>query len=206
MRRAEFSADHDWRLTMETLKSLPSRLDVYKRVAAKYLQYVGGRRAPTGFNDGAVEDSVVRTWTADSATLEQTGPQVEFRSSAASSTGNESYQRIPKGETLEFEIAAGASIDLKLASHKFSLIAANPFRLADQSGVTWRLDGHVTLVGRGQSCDVVIDSELLDVSRCHLIIETVGDQAVQLTDLSSHGTFILEGHLRLAHPALPYHL
>ena len=60
--------------------------------------------------------------------------------------------------------------------------------------------GIVDAVGEGVSGhevgdEVVIDPSYLAISRKHVIIEPVSENAVLLTDISSHGTFITPKHI-----------
>jgi predicted component of type VI protein secretion system len=47
------------------------------------------------------------------------------------------------------------------------------------------------IVGRGAAADVAVDRRYRSVSRSHVILEVERD-SVKLTDVSTHGTYLLE--------------
>ncbi|MCB1746365.1 MAG: FHA domain-containing protein, partial [Gammaproteobacteria bacterium] len=61
--------------------------------------------------------------------------------------------------------------------------------LADD-GQRYTLQRGVNTIGRSRDNSVMVSSALRNISRKHLLVETVGQDAVMLTDLSSSGTFI----------------
>ena len=85
-----------------------------------------------------------------------------------------------------------------LSKHKCEIEANGQVFFIDQAGRKHVLDKGRNVIGRDASGTVIIDSGLRDVSRMHLVIENLGDNSLQLTDLSSHGTYIpsalLEDH------------
>jgi hypothetical protein len=211
MRPAQFSRDHDWRLIMESLKDMPARFGAYKRIAlTKYVQYLAARRevlkAVFAGRRHRLPD-LSREIRCPGDGDEDLGQTLLFDLGHLDSMVRkaEHYQRIPKGETLEFQVRPRHSLKLKLARHKFRLAAADGrFQLVDEAGESHRIDGGVTLIGRGEGCDVTLRPEYGDVSRRHVMVETVGSEAIQLTDFSSHGTYLLEDDLSRARPVLPY--
>ena len=51
------------------------------------------------------------------------------------------------------------------------------------------------VIGRHSGNEVVIDPAYLAISRKHVIIEPISENAALLTDISSHGTFITPKHV-----------
>ena len=77
-----------------------------------------------------------------------------------------------------------------MTKHKCEIEANGEIFFIDQAGRKHVLDLGRNVIGRDASGTVVIDPGLRDVSRMHLVIENLGDNSLQLTDLSSHGTYI----------------
>jgi hypothetical protein len=65
----------------------------------------------------------------------------------------------------------------------------------DSSGVTHLLRSGRNVIGRHSGNEVVIDPAYLAISRKHVIIEPISENAALLTDISSHGTFITPKHV-----------
>ena len=103
---------------------------------------------------------------------------------------NGEFERMPKGETITTSLKSGERIIVMLSKHKCEIEANGQLFFIDQAGRKHVLDKGQNTIGRDTSGTVIIDSGLRDVSRMHLVIENQGDNSLQLTDLSAHGTYI----------------
>jgi hypothetical protein len=110
--------------------------------------------------------------------------------------GTQTLKPVPRGETICIRFIDGREVDLKLASHRYKLFPGKHFCLVDDaSGVTHLLRAGRNVIGRHSGNEVVIDPAYLAISRKHVIIEPISDNAALLTDISSHGTFITPQHV-----------
>ena len=110
--------------------------------------------------------------------------------------GTDTLKPVPRGETICIRFADGRELDIKLARHRYKLFPGKHFCLVDDtSGVTHLLRPGRNVIGRHSGNEVVIDPAYLAISRKHVIIEPISDNAALLTDISSHGTFITPQHV-----------
>jgi len=99
-----------------------------------------------------------------------------------------SFSRLPKGETVEIELQRDHAVDLLLAKHQCRILLQDRLLFVDQEGHDSELRVGRNIVGRDATSDIIMDADLRDISRKHLIVESDGVGQVKLTDISSHGT------------------
>jgi hypothetical protein len=213
------SQDHDWRDIVQALCEHGPDYDDFKNIAlVKYMQYLASRQAvlrsiylekvqgglelqASVSEDAAAEQpmlaSVLPTSYKDTALFDLDqgggggagGPESE-------DDGTQTLKPVPRGETICVRFADGRELDIKLASHRYKLFPGKHFCLVDEaSGVTHLLRSGRNVIGRHSGNEVVLDPAYLAISRKHIIIEPVSENAVLLTDISSHGTFITPKHV-----------
>jgi len=186
-----FSQDHQWREIVSGLNEMGDEFDAYRRVAlVKYMQYLAARqdiikhlysekkRHQSNGDDkesiGELKDTVI----LDSTLVSQAGD------------GDDDYERLPKGESKIIHLAKGQEMEVLLSRHKCILRNHDGFEFEDARGNTHKLGEERNVIGRDALSTVVVDSTWRDVSRKHLVIEIQGKEAIQITDMSAHGTFI----------------
>ena len=81
-------------------------------------------------------------------------------------------------------------MEILLAGHQFRLIVEGRVYLRDLKGLDYELQPGRNVVGRHPDCEVVLPGDLRNISRAHLLVERVDESTVNLTDLSSKGTFL----------------
>ena len=109
---------------------------------------------------------------------------------------NITYERLPKGEAVIISLAPHSEMDISLSKRKCKLIANDGIKFVDNTGIQHDLVIGRNVIGRDTVSTVKLDSALRDVSRLHLVIENLGENSLQLTDMSSHGTFIPASYLK----------
>jgi len=192
-----FSQDHGWRNIIGALNDGGDEYDPFRRVAlVKYMQYLSSRqdiikylysekKKPTGDlqddSGGKQEGDQFK----DTLIFENT----LFNPNDDDSNSGE-FERMPKGESVITTLKHNERIIVMLSKHKCEIEANGQVYFIDQAGRKHVLDKGRNVIGRDTSGTVIIDSGLRDVSRMHLVIENLGDNSLQLTDLSSHGTYI----------------
>jgi FHA domain len=209
------SRDHDWRDIVEALCEHGPEYDDFKNIAlVKYMQYLASRQAVLrsiylekvqgGLELQAPEPdpqpagepmlaSVLPVSYRETALfdLDQGGGGGGAGGSDGDDDGTQTLKPVPRGETICIRFIDGHELDIKLASHRYKLFPGKHFCLVDDaSGVTHLLRSGRNVIGRHSGNEVVIDPAYLAISRKHIIIEPISENAALLTDISSHGTFI----------------
>lgn len=199
-----FSQDHGWRSIIAALHSGDDELNEFRRVAlVKYMQYLSSRQeiikylysekkkhVKSAISSNAEEGSEFK----DTLMLENT----VFEPLSESKTSAE-MEKMPKGENVTIRMKAGREIDVLISKHPCKIIcdkSGNKF--IDEAGRSYTLKIGKNVIGRDSKSDIMMDPNLRDVSRMHLVIEADDSNTLYLTDLSAHGTYIplkyLESH------------
>ena len=200
-----FSQDHAWRFIIAALNDSGDEFDPFRRIAlVKYMQYLSSRqeiikylysekKKPKAERQEKNGDEQEGGPFKDTLIFENT----LFNPNSDNPKAHE-FERMPKGESVTATLKPKERIIVMLSKHKCEIEANGQIFFIDQAGRKHVLDKGRNVIGRDASGTVVIDSGLRDVSRMHLVIENLGDNSLQLTDLSSHGTYIpsvlLEDH------------
>jgi FHA domain-containing protein len=199
-----FSQDHGWRLIIAALHGGDEELNEFRRVAlVKYMQYLSSRQEIIKYLYSEKKKHVVGTLPngaetsnefKDTLMLENT----VFEPVAGSKTSDE-MEKMPKGENVTIRMKAGKEIDVLISKHPCKIIAdESGIKFIDESGRSYTLKLGKNVIGRDSKSDIMMDPNLRDVSRMHLVIETDDTNTLYMTDLSAHGTYIplkyLESH------------
>ena len=193
------SQDHEWRAIMGALNDAGPETEEYKRVAlVKYIQYLNARQQVIRSIYG-LRHRAMRAEQRSAVGASQDSPMREtviFDVSNFVRGSGEELARMPKGEQVEIQLEDDRPLNMLLAKHPFTLVASGEgIRFAGKGAQSGLLREGRNVIGRDANADVVIDHELRDVSRRHLVVETDGRRHVCLTDMSSHGTSIPPAHL-----------
>lgn len=192
-----FSQDHGWRDIIASLNNGDDELNPFRRIAlVKYMQYLASRQEIIKYlytekkkllQEGNGEETAeVGGLLKDTVILENT----IFEPSSDKETKDKAFERMPKGEAVTITMKPGEEIDLILSKHPCKLSAIEKLAFLDQKGHRYLLQKGRNVIGRDSASTIILDPGLRDVSRLHLMIEMFDDQTVQVTDLSSHGTYI----------------
>ena len=100
------------------------------------------------------------------------------------------FSRLPKGETLEVELEPNTTFSLRLAKSVCGIVHRGRLIFLDDKGQETSLREGKNIIGRDAGADIIMDPNLRDVSRKHLIVESDGSKIVRVTDISSHGTWV----------------
>lgn len=182
-----FSKDFDWRALFAHLVELPTLDDGYVRAALrKYQQYLNARLSTVRM----VLDLQARVPDAEAWENEAKATLMFTADGEMREFSRDELRRLPQGEAVTLRLAPGSAISLKLARHEFSLTHNREWALVADNGKTYTLHAGVNCVGRGRDNDVSIDADFRNVSRKHLLAQPLADDVIQLTDISSHGTYV----------------
>ena len=216
------SRDHDWRDIVQALCQHGPEYDDFKNIAlVKYMQYLASRQAVLRsiylekVQGGlALQTPASEEESGDAPMLASLLP-ISHKETALfdmdqgggggggvggsdgdDDDGTQTLKPVPRGETICVRFVDGRELDVKLASHRYKLFPGKHFCLVDDaSGVTHLLRSGRNVIGRHSGNEVVIDPAYLAISRKHIIIEPISENAALLTDISSHGTFITPKHV-----------
>ena len=182
------SQDHDWREIVRSLNSTTEPQESFKKVAlVKYVQYLAARRqAVTAIYSIRRDQSQPEREADNESKMRETAI---FDISELANIDEESFARIPKGESVEVDLAVDNQVSIWLAKHRC--------RLANKDGTTVFFDDAEqatqlrpgrNIIGRDASCDILINSAYREISRKHLILGLSEKTKLRVTDISSHGT------------------
>ena len=188
--------DNSWGSIISALNGLDQIPETYKKIAlVKYMQYLTSRQE-------VVKNLYANRRPRDAADARRANgsavyrPTARFRETMLFNLNGipdmerheTSFSRLPKGETVEVSLEEDRAIDLLLAKHQCRILLRDRLLFVDQNGHDSELRAGRNIVGRDATSDVIMDADLRDVSRKHLIVESDGMQQIKLTDISSHGT------------------
>ena len=200
--------EHQWQALLYALADELHTPDAYRRVAlAKYLQYLNARREVLG--------DVLRERERANARQTSNEPRDEVRDEARAAAAaaarpeplpgravdeitytsmqrSSEFSRLPPRHPVDLVLAPGDTVTLFLAHRRMHLVVKDEGAvLTDDTGLAVPIHEGRMVVGRSAECDVVLRDAPGDVSRRHLLIES-GPQELRLTDLSSHGTYVIK--------------
>ncbi|OGT35981.1 MAG: hypothetical protein A2W28_08680 [Gammaproteobacteria bacterium RBG_16_51_14] len=195
-----FSQDYGWRDIISALNEGGVELDEFRRISlVKYMQYLSSRQEIIKYLYSEKKKHTKTRAESDEGTgvdfketliLENTLFEPLQRGS-----DNGDLERLPKGESVSLSLKSGREIEILLSKHKCKLIGGDKIQFVDQSGRNYTLKQGRNVIGRDSISTVMLDPALRDISRLHLVIEIDGENRMQLTDLSSHGTFMAARYL-----------
>jgi FHA domain-containing protein len=193
-----FSQDHGWRDIVNSLNSGDEEFNPFRRVAlVKYMQYLSARQEIIKYlyseKKKMLNEPIVKSG--------EENEQGEFRETlmlentifepvADDKKGRSDFDRMPKGEAVTVTLKPGAEMVILLSKHKCSVIAKDGIQFVDHTGKSYTLGKGRNIIGRDTVSTVILDPSLRDISRLHLVIDNIDDSSLQLTDLSSHGSFM----------------
>ena len=202
-----FSQDHSWRDIISALNEGDDDFNPFRRVAlVKYMQYLSSRQEIIKYLYS--EKKRMMSEPSVEAVKEEpvTSAEDEFRetlmlentifepvaSSGKSGDGSSAgdFERMPKGEAVTITLSPGTEMDVMLSKHKCCLVAKDGIQFIDHTGKAYTLGKGRNIIGRDTISTVILDPSLRDISRLHLVVENVDDSSLQITDLSSHGSFL----------------
>ncbi len=198
-----FSQDHNWRDIFAALNNANSSLVEFKHLAIiKYLQYLSARQdlihylysektklPPQTITDSMTIESNIFYETADlnSSTLDMVRALHGHKL-------NSNMERLPKGEKILIDIITKDHIDIVLSKYKCKLVKRDNMLFIDQDNNEYVLNLGKNIIGRDPICSIILDRQLRDISRVHMVIVLKENDTIEITDLSSHGTFLHNEH------------
>lgn len=192
-----FSQDHGWRMIIAGLHDGDNELNEFRRVAlVKYMQYLSSRQEIIKYLYSEKKKHVKST--AANGGTEAAG---EFKDTLIlentvfeplpGDNKNLEMEKMPKGENVTIRMKPGKEVDILLSKHKCKLIAEDSaIKFFDETGRSYQLKLGKNTIGRDSKSDIMMDPNLRDVSRIHIVIEIDDSNTAYMTDLSAHGTYL----------------
>ena len=193
-----FSQDHAWRDIISSLNQGEEELNPFRRIAlVKYMQYLSARQEIIKYlysekkkysNDANGEPTAEVGQYKDTVILENT----VFEPAVRENTGpNDNFERLPKGEAVTITLVPGDEVEILLSRYECKIISKdNQLLFIDNEKRSYELQKGRSVVGRDSVATIMMEPGLRDVSRMHIVIEKFDEQTIQITDLSSHGTYL----------------
>lgn len=190
-----FSSDNHWRDIFFALKKHRSaESSEYKVIALKaYLQYLNNRKEIL---------QSIKTRLGESASVEQATPEVpQFRTGELDIDDNFDskvladelgMKSMPTGEYVTIDIEKGDEISLLLANYECKIVVRDGIKFIDNDNVSYPITNGMNKIGRGRECSIRFNDTMQRISRLHLIIINHDNKKLELSDVSTYGSFYLK--------------
>ncbi|MBL1142021.1 MAG: FHA domain-containing protein [Proteobacteria bacterium] len=186
-----FSKDNGWRDIIIGLNSDDSFESCkYKQVALKtYLRYLSNRLEMIKLIQAELEKQDANKQSISLATAKTGAFEINNEVESTLIDSKSGMTKLPKGKSVILDVKQGDRIEFILAKYKCELLVGEDIKFIDSNGTECLINIGINKVGRGHACSVKFSSELHEISRVHLVIANHNDQKLELTDLSTHGTY-----------------
>lgn len=190
-----FSRDQNWQKIIVSLNECGEELNSVRTIAlTKYMQYLSAindvieqickeRKESLGAKMESSENEQPdfgATWGPGDLPLDSQNDPEKLND----------FVKLPKNKTVELTLSPGKHMDMLLATHMCKLVSKNNhIQFIDKDMVVTLNEGR-SVIGRSTKSTIQIDATQKDVSREHLAVQLSGANLLQLTDLSSAGSFI----------------
>ncbi|MGB1800017.1 MAG: FHA domain-containing protein [Gammaproteobacteria bacterium] len=189
-----FSNDNNWRDIFFALKKHRSaESSQYKLIALKaYLQYLKHRKE-------TIQSMKKRLDKLDEK--QNNAEPVQFRTGELDIDDNFDsnvlakelgLKSMPTGEYVNIKVEKGDEISLLLANYQCKLIIRDGIKFVDSDNVSYPITTGMNKVGRGRECSVRFNDTVQRISRLHLIIINHDNKKLELSDVSTYGSFYLK--------------
>jgi predicted ribosome-associated RNA-binding protein Tma20 len=187
-----FSKDNGWRDIIIGLNSNDSLESCkYKQVAIKtYLRYLSNRLGMIKSIQSELEKQQSNQNESINLAHSKTGAfEVDAELDPTLIDSRSGMTKLPKGKSVMLDVKKGDKIELILAKYACEIFVKEDIIFVDSKGTEYPIHIGKNKVGRATSCSVKFTSDLHEISRIHLMIANHNDKKLELTDLSTHGTY-----------------
>ncbi|MBL1142761.1 MAG: FHA domain-containing protein [Proteobacteria bacterium] len=186
-----FSNDNNWRDIFFALKKDHStESSKYKLIAlSAYLQYLTNRQEMVQSIKARFEIIHGQHGTTEFKTGELDIDDNFDSTVLAKELG---MKRMPTAEYVVIELNEGQEIALLLANYKCKLIFKNGIKFVDNENEEYPMIIGLNKIGRGRECNVRFTDTMQRISRLHLMLINHDNKKLELTDLSTYGTYYLQ--------------
>lgn len=181
--------DHDWPSILFAIGNDARVFEAYQREAlSQYLVFLENRR------DALDSFRPHQERRKGGEHLRTAAPPGDQASSLLPSPSEvlQGYTRLPHCHTVELNLEDKPDITVFLGTNRYHLSKRGEAvtLMEDKAGDAYPLKPGRNTIGRSSQCDVHLGNHASDVSRQHLIVDVSGNRGVNLTDISSRGTYV----------------
>jgi FHA domain-containing protein len=190
-----FSHDNNWRDIFFALKKDRSvESSKYKLIAlTTYLQYLTNRQEILQSIKSRFENSKHQKDDAETAEFRTGELEIDNNFDSNVLAKELGMTSMPTAEYVAFELTTGNEIALLLANYKCKLILKDGgIKFVDNESVEYPMIIGLNKIGRGRECNVRFTDTMQRLSRLHLIIINHDNKKIELSDLSTYGTYYLK--------------
>jgi FHA domain-containing protein len=189
-----FSNDNDWRDIFYTLKKDRSTdSSKYKLVAlTAYLQYLNNRQELVKTVKARLEQNETPQDNTEIAEFKTGELDIDDSFDSNILAKQLGMNDMPIAEYVELELEQGTEIKLLLADNQCKLVLKNGIKFIDSENIEYPIVIGLNKIGRGRECNVRFVETMPRISRLHLIIINHDNKKLELTDLSTYGTYYLK--------------
>lgn len=189
-----FSNDNNWRDIFFALKKDRSNeSSKYKLIAlTAYLQYLTNRQEMIQSIKARLEKSHDQKESAEAAEFKTGELDLDDNFDSKVLAKELGMTHMPTAEYVVFELEEGDEVALLLANYQCKLIAKDGIKFVDNENVEHPIMIGLNKIGRGRECKVRFTDTMQRISRLHLIIINHDNKKLELTDLSTYGTYYLQ--------------
>lgn len=183
-----FSNDHGWRDIFFALKKdQSSDSSKYKQIAlTMYIQYLSNRQEMIKTVKAQIE---LNNSSAEAPNFRTGELEIDDNFDSKDLAKQLGMTKMPVAEYVSFEINENIEIPLLLANYQCKLIYKDGIKFVDSDKVEYPMIIGLNKIGRGRECNVKFADTMQRISRLHLMIINHDNKKVELTDLSSYGTY-----------------
>lgn len=190
-----FSNDHGWREIFFALKKDHSTdSSKYKQIAlTAYLKYLSNRQEMIQTVKAQIEKNSSQVGNAEIPF--RTGElEVDDKFDANVLAKELGMVKMPVAEYVTFEMNEEQETPLLLANYQCKLINKDGIKFVDNEDNEYPMVIGLNKIGRGRECNVKFTDTMQRISRLHLMIINHDNKKVELTDLSSYGTYYIQNN------------
>lgn len=189
-----FSNDNNWRDIFFALKKDRStESSKYKLIAlTAYLQYLTNRQEMTQSIKTRLENRPDQNENAQVAEFKTGALDIDDSFDCKVLAKELGMTNMPTAEYVVFELEDGDKVSLLLAQYQCKLIHKDGIKFVDNENVEYPMIIGLNKIGRGRECHVRFTDTMQRISRLHLIIINHDNKKLELTDLSTYGTYYLQ--------------
>ena len=189
-----FSNDNGWRDIFFALKKDQSaESSKYKQIAlTAYLQYLSNRQEMIQTIKAQLEKDNSQKGNAEAVQFRTGELELDEKFDAKKLAKELGMTKIPTAEYVVFELEEDDEVSLLLASYQCKLIRKDGgVKFVDNENEENSMMIGLNKIGRGRESNVRFADTMQRISRLHLMIINHDNKKLELTDLSTYGTYYL---------------
>tara|TARA_R110002072_G_scaffold74374_4_gene176253 strand:+ start:28424 stop:29275 length:852 start_codon:yes stop_codon:yes gene_type:complete len=188
-----FSNDNGWRDIFFALKKDRSgESSKYKQIAlTAYLQYLSNRQEMVQTIKAQLEKDNIQIEPAEAAQFKTGELDLDEKFDSKVLARELGLTSMPVGEPVSLEVKEGDEITLLLANYQCKLVIKDGVKFIDNNKDEYAMVIGENKIGRGSECRVRFMDTMQRISRLHMTVVIHDDNTLELTDLSTYGTYYL---------------